>query len=100
MFTCLVTEFTLVAVVGVLAGTALAIGGSIAFFRGIGAGIALPTIPVFVIAALMFVGIAAGSAAALAFLEREGIALQSIESSKADLEEVFLALTGRRLRDG
>lgn len=63
VFTGLVTEFTLVAVVGVLAGTALAIGGSIAFFRGIGAGIALPTIPVLVIAALMFAGIAAGSAA-------------------------------------
>jgi len=63
VFTGLVTEFTLVAVVGVLAGTALAIGGSIAFFRGIGAGIALPTIPVVVIAVLMLAGIAAGSAA-------------------------------------
>jgi len=44
--------------------------------------------------------IAEGSAAALAFLEREGIALRSIESSRADLEEVFLTLTGRRMRDG
>ncbi len=63
VFTGLITEFTLVAVVGVLAGTVLAIGGSIAFFRGIGAGIGLPTIPVAVIAVLMLAGIAAGSAA-------------------------------------
>jgi putative ABC transport system permease protein len=63
VFTGLVTEFTMVAVVGVVVGTVLAIGGSIAFFRGIGAGIALPTIPVGVIAVLMLAGVAAGSAA-------------------------------------
>lgn len=63
VFTGLVTEFTLVAVVGVVGGTVLAIGGSIALFRGIGAGIAFPTIPVGTMGVLMLAGITAGSAA-------------------------------------
>ncbi|PZP28706.1 MAG: ABC transporter ATP-binding protein [Roseateles depolymerans] len=43
--------------------------------------------------------IAADSAALLAELARRGVAVRRISSERATLEDVFLALTGRQLRD-
>jgi len=40
-----------------------------------------------------------GSAAALAYLAAQGAEVEGLHSERASLEDVFLALTGRRLRD-
>jgi ABC-2 type transport system ATP-binding protein len=40
-----------------------------------------------------------GSAAALAYLAAQGAEVEGLHSERASLEDVFLSLTGRRLRD-
>jgi ABC-2 type transport system ATP-binding protein len=53
-------------------------------------------------AAVLTVGLAElgpGSAAALSWLTGRGIAIAHAHTERADLETVFLALTGRTLRD-
>jgi ABC-2 type transport system ATP-binding protein len=42
----------------------------------------------------------AAVAAALALIERKGLTLARLGTRKASLEDVFVALTGRHLRDG